>query len=170
MLTKSSGYIGIHDDHTVGRLEVWFHEHVGCIIILKIWLSLQSCLEAWVHEHVDLMMKWCFSFKWCLEAWVHQHVGFMIKIMVVLQLLFKRLVSTHGHLHCTTLHSTTLQLQLHNYTPLHSTTLHYTAEKCMARQPLRSLMSGLCGSWSLSSGSMARFHSHAAMNSDLLLH
>ena len=29
-------------------------------------------------------------------------------------------------LHYTTLHSTTLQLQLHNYTPLHSTTLNYT--------------------------------------------
>ena len=29
-------------------------------------------------------------------------------------------------LHYSTLHSTILQLQLHNYTPLHSTTLHYT--------------------------------------------
>ena len=29
MLTKSGSYIGIHDDHTVGRLEVWFHEHVS---------------------------------------------------------------------------------------------------------------------------------------------
>jgi len=30
------------------------------------------------------------------------------------------------HKNCTTLHSATLQLQLHNYTPLHSTTLNYT--------------------------------------------
>ena len=30
------------------------------------------------------------------------------------------------HYITTTLHSTTLQLQLHNYTPLHSTTLNYT--------------------------------------------
>ena len=37
------------------------------------------------------------------------------------------------------------------------------AAKRMAGQPWRSLMSGLCGSLSLSSRSMAQFHSHAAM-------
>ena len=40
--------------------------------------------------------------------------------------MIHRLAQDPVTLHDTPLHSTTLQLELHNYTPLHSTTLHYT--------------------------------------------
>ena len=119
--------MGFHDDHTVGRLEVWFHEHVGCIIILKIWLSLQSCLEAWVHEHVDLMMKWCFSLKWCLEAWVHQHVGFMIRWWLFFNCCLDGrflLMIIYITLHYTPPHYNYNYTTTFHYTPLHCWKVH----------------------------------------------
>ena len=77
-------------------------------------------LGSWTCRSYDEMM---FFLKMMFRSLGSSTCWFYDKMMVVLQLLFRRSVSTHDHLHYTTLHSTTLQLQLHNYIPLHSTTL-----------------------------------------------
>ena len=91
MLRKYSGFIGIHDGDTVGRLEAWIHDYVGCII--KWWLSLQRCLEAWVHEHVDFMMKWWLPFQMMFRSLGSWPCRFYDEMMAVLQMMFKSLGS-----------------------------------------------------------------------------
>ena len=86
-------------------------KHTSSGPLLEVQMS-KKCTPLWCEAHVQVKM-----YK-TLGVWDH---------FWRFRCRFASIHYTTGHyttLH--TLHSTTLQLQLHNYTPLHSTTLHYT--------------------------------------------